>query len=328
MIGALLAYGLTLLCGGAFYVFYPGYLSFYTLILLLLLPPLALLLALLGRRGLRLTVAADKAQALRGEDVSLRLCLHGSQGTAAHLRYRVENLLYPQFSVEGKLKLYAGLITPLPLPSGHCGWLKFTPLSCKVPGWLGMVSLPLPLPEPTLVLVIPQGGQLPEKLELTPSAARPLRPRPGGGPGEEFELRSYRPGDPVKSIHWKLSAKHPGQEPILRETLEPVEEQLAVLYDHFGPPEKLDDVLDQLEGMARYLLPHQRSFSLYWTHPSTGDLTRYLVDCPNAWTRCRAAISAQPAPETAADQAPTLPETAAATWLYLTPGTGKEVDRP
>lgn len=329
MIGGLIAYLLALACGGAFYIFYPGYLSFYALALLLVLPVLALLLALLSCRGLRLTAEADRDQVLRGEAACVRLYLHGPQGAAAILRYRVENLLYPQFTTEGRVKLYAGLFTSLDLPGGHCGWLRFTPLSCRVHGWLGMVSLPLALPEPTLVLMAPRGGLLPGRLELAVPAGRPLRPRPGGGPGEDFELRSYRPGDPVKAIHWKLSAKRPGQEPVLRETLEPVEERLWVLYDHAGPPEELDDVLDQLEGMAGYLLERERSFRLHWVHPTTGEVTRYEVDCPNAWAACRGAILAQAAPLSAPERtghaSPAVGESAV-TWLRLTPGTGKEVE--
>lgn len=328
MTGGLIAYLLALLCGGAFYIFYPGYLSFYTLALLLVLPALALLLALLGHRRLRLTAEADRDQVLRGEEVSLRLYLHGPQGSAAVLRYRVENLLYPQFSSEGRVKLYTGLFTALDLPGGHCGWLRFTPLSYRVPGWLGMVSLPLALPEPTLVLMAPHGDLLPGQLELEAPAGRPLRPRPGGGPGEDFELREYRPGDPVKAIHWKLSAKRPEQEPVLRETLEPVEERLGVLYDHAGSPEELDDVLDQLEGMAGYLLERERSFTLHWVHPVTGAVTCYPVDCPRAWAACQAAILAQAAPSSVAEQSgpADLPGASAVTWLRLTPGTGREVE--
>lgn len=327
MIGGLIAYCLALVCGGAFFLFYPGYFSFYALALLLVLPALALLLALLGRRGLRLTAEGERDRILRGEGACVRLYLHGPQGAAAVLRYRVENLLYPQFTSEGRVKLYAGLFTTLDLPCGHCGWLRFTPLSCKVPGWLGILSLPLALPAPVLTLVAPRGGLLPGALEFTAPVGRPLRPRPGGGPGEDFELRDYRPGDPVKAIHWKLSAKRPGQEPVLRETLEPVEERLGVLYDHAGPPQALDDVLDQLEGMAQALLERERSFTLHWVHPGTGAVTPYTVDCPNAWAACRGAILAQAAPLTVPEQTepPAFPGANAVTWLHLTPGTGREV---
>ena len=34
-----------------------------------------------------------------------------------------------------------------------------------------------------------------------------LKPKHGGGYAEEHELREYRPGDMVNSIHWKLSSK-------------------------------------------------------------------------------------------------------------------------
>ncbi len=100
----------------------------------------------------------------------------------------------------------------------------------------------------------------------------------------------------MTAIHWKLTAKQPGEEPILRETLEPVQTRLAVTYDHFGLAEELDDVLDQLLSLTKYLLSQERSFTLCWSSPADRSLTYYEVDCPKAWGSCYRSIAAQPAP--------------------------------
>ncbi len=327
-----LAYAVTFLCGGAFYLFYPGYLSFYTLALLLCLPPLSLLLALPRRRKVTLGVTADRLCLVRGEEGLLRLWVQGTGGQGVRLTYRLENLLFPSLSREETIPLYEDAPAQLALPTDHCGWLRFTPLRCQVTDWLGLFPLPVPLPEPTLVLVIPQEGALPRGLDLSPQAGRPLRPRTGGGPGEDYELRPYRPGDPVKSIHWKLTAKLPGEEPILRETMEPQEERLAVRYDHFGPPEELDRVLDQLWRLAGYCLDKESTFTLCWTDPDSGAVSWYDVDCPRAWEHCYRDIAAKPAPMSGrrGPEGGIAPPgyTGTVKWIYLTADGGGEAVEP
>ena len=52
--------------------------------------------------------------------------------------------------------------------------------------------------------VSPQPGfNLDEALDTEPV----LKPKLGGGMAEDYDLREYRPGDMLNSIHWKLSSK-------------------------------------------------------------------------------------------------------------------------
>lgn len=299
MVRAWLAYLLTLGCGGAFYLFYPGSLSFYTLLLLLVLPLLSLGLTLLSLRRLSLDVSCSQTVLSKGGAASLRLLLSGSKyaaGASARLSYRLENKLYPQLTEEQTLTLSCNSPQVLDLPTGHCGWLSFSVKTCAVTDWLGLFPLRLKLPAPVLALVWPACDTARLETDLTPAQGRPLRPKPGGGPGEDYELRPYRPGDPVTAIHWKLTAKQPGDDPILRETMEPVEETLAVTYDHFGDPDDVDALLARLEGLERQLLDTQRSFTLCWADPENGLLTLYPIDCPDAWQRCYRVLAASPAP--------------------------------
>lgn len=289
-------YALVLLCGGAFYLFYPKYLSYYTLLLLLCLPLLSLLFTLLSRRRYTLCVTADRGAVIRGEESFLRLAVQGVAGERVKLTYRLENLLHPESGKVDTITLTVGQAKTCLLPSQHCGWLKLTPLRCTLPGWLGILSVPLPLPQPTLVLVLPQSDGAFLSPDLSPQLGARLQPRPGGGPGEEYELRPYRPGDPVNAIHWKLTAKQPSEEPILRETMEPVQARLAVTYDHFGPAAELDDVLDQLQALARRLVDKEYPFTVCWSDPVSQAFTYHDIDCQKAWEACYYKLSAIPAP--------------------------------
>lgn len=301
MVMSWLGYLLTLLCGAAFYLFYPRPLSFYTLLLLLALPLLSLGLALLFLRRLRLEVTGDAHVLTKDNAAVAVLTLQGPKsatGTSTRLTVRLENKLYPQLSEKYTLCLRCNVPQSLELPTGHCGWLALTVQRCIVTDWMGLFPIPVRLPTPALFLVWPQGDPAVfASVDLTPAQGLPLLPRPGGGPGEDYELRPYRPGDAVTSIHWKLTAKQPEDaDPILRETLEPLRETLAVTYDHFGPPSDVDAVLAQLEALQHHLIDAQRPFILCWADPTSGALTYYDVDCPDAWERCCRALAETPAP--------------------------------
>lgn len=301
MVRSWLAYLLTLLCGVAFYLFYPKPLSFYTLMLLLVLPLLSLGLTLFSLRRLVLDVSCHTHVLPKGDAAFAVLTLHGPKtaaGASAKLTLRLDNKLYPQLGEKRTLNLRCNTPHPLELPTGHCGWLELTAERCALTDWLGLFPVPVKTPSPMLALVWPAPDlSAAAETDLTPAQGRPLRPRPGGGPGEDYELRPYRPGDAVTSIHWKLTAKRPEDaDPILRETMEPLQEAIAVTYDHFGDPDDVDALLARLEGLERQLMDAQRPFTLCWADPVSGEVTHYAVDCPDAWQRCRRALAGSPAP--------------------------------
>lgn len=301
MIRGWLAYLLTLLCGGAFYLFYPRPLSFYTLLLLLVLPLLSLGLTLLSLRRLRLEMRCDTPLLFKGEGAFVHVLLRGpktANHATARLTCRLDNKLYPQLTQRETLLLSCNSPQTLELPTDHCGWLVVTVEKCVLTDWLGLFPIPVCLPDPVLALVWPKpGSAAAPSVDLTPTGGVVLRPRPGGGPGEDYELRPYRPGDAVTSIHWKLTAKQPDDaDPVLRETLEPVREAVAVTYDHFGLPDEVDALLARLDALAQQLMEEEQPFTLCWADPDTGGLTYYAIEGSDSWQRCRRALAEAPAP--------------------------------
>ena len=120
-----------------------------------------------------------------------------------------------------------------------------------------------------------------------------LRPRPGGGPGEDYDLRLYRPGDPLRSVHWKLSSKREAL--VVKEVLEPRRAAIVLTYDHFGPPEELDAALERLCALSRWLLARGRPHHIRWADPAGGTAGR-LVDGEEALGACLAQALSTPAP--------------------------------
>lgn len=266
----------------AFFLFFNGFFSFYILLLALLFPLFSLAVSLPGMLTLRPKLAASPAMVRRGEGVdfvlhtetrfglpvgrlSARLvCVNQMTGQTARFR---------RVGAGGSL----GLQLEAAVGERHCGLVHCEVQSLRVYDLLGLFSLPLTPPPAAEALSLPLA--LPAQEEPPRSGrgecAPPLLPRPGGGPGEDYDLRPYRPGDPLRAIHWKLSSKLDAL--VVRETLDPVQVRLALTYDHFGPPEELDLVFDRLDALSRALIAREERHVIHWAHPVSGTPLQHQV---------------------------------------------------
>lgn len=141
------------------------------------------------------------------------------------------------------------------LQAPHCGAVILQRGRVRMYDYLGLFCFRLARMEPQTVLVHP----IAQKPEVLPDLTRYLsfasRPKPGGGYSENHELRLYRPGDSLRQIHWKLSAKT--GKLILREPMEPVKGSALVTLVLSGTPEELDLKLGQLLYVSCWLTEQQ-----------------------------------------------------------------------
>ena len=297
-----ISYAALLLAAILFQIFFRYHLSTFLLALVVALPLLSLLLSLPGALGASLSLASGPNLPRGGQ---ARFTLSLTQRVGFPLPpVKVKLGWANQLTGEGgrtacTLHPRDGQASfPLTVPSPHCGRLV-----CRVErAWacdlLGLFPLPLPGRAEAALLSLPLEGEvhLPEELDSPRSGGVVLKPRPGGGPGEDYDLRDYRPGDPLRSIHWKLSSKK--DELVVRETLEPRQADLILTYDHFGPPEELDGVFDRLSTLSRLLLEKGRAHRIQWAAPVSGE----VEDCPIGGERdlltCLERAFSLPAPET------------------------------
>lgn len=278
--------------------YFETYLTGFLLILALALPALAFLLSLPGMLGLRIRLRPQGPGTVRGGTAFWRL----ETGSRFHLsiaradvRLRFTNRMTGAESSQ-RLRLLGtprGSFLTLPAETAHCGLLEAHVTRLRVCDCLGLFTLYKRLPAPALLPVLPVPVE-PEALPDGQSGPSALSPRRGGGPGEDYEIRPYRPGDPVKMIHWKLTCKR--DETVLREVLEIQKAEPLLTFDHFGPPEALDRVLDRLHALSASLVEEGRPHTVRWLEQGNGQLRSYRVDGRRAMERCIAAILACPAP--------------------------------
>lgn len=178
------------------------------------------------------------------------------------------------------------------LPTEHCGGLEIIPKRIWVYDYLGLLRLPVRKKQSFTVLVRPEAVPLPEPPEMSRYLVNAWKPKPGGGFAENHELRLYRPGDNLRQLHWKLSAKT--GKLILREPMEAMRGLALLTMELSGSAEELDEKLGTLQWLSGYLLskdvPHQlhcltgrgmETFSVKY-EPDIRDMIDGLLRSPGA----------------------------------------------
>ena len=296
-----LAYILVLLCALLFQIFFTAYLASFLLVLCLLFPLFSLLLSLPAMTRCSITLSPSLPEVERGSPCRWVVTVRGGHHLPlARMTYRLkeDNLLTGHHARLRRALSGAseGVRLSEPAYTSHCGMVTCTLSHPRICDLLGLFSVHPKAPPTAQLLVLPRPVE-PEELPQLPQGGREsagLRPRPGGGPGEDYDLRGYRPGDPMRTVHWKLSSKW--DELVVRETLEDQQVALVLTFDLFGAPETLDALFDRLYALSRLLIGRGQPHYIQWAHPESGQPQSHLIDGQRAFLACLVHIFSTPAP--------------------------------
>jgi uncharacterized protein (DUF58 family) len=109
---------------------------------------------------------------------------------------------------------------------------------------LGLFRYRRRTPDAEVSLVLPRFTSLVAHAEVRELEASVAAPRAGSGT-EMFGVREYRPGDPLRRIHWRSSARH--GELVVREYEPPGVQTLGIFCD---PAPATGEVADQIARLA------------------------------------------------------------------------------
>lgn len=181
----------------------------------LVFPVLLRVLLFADRRQMQISIETRPAS-VAGQNLSIYLQVRSSRWIAA-------GMLEAVLEVENKL---LGAMETIPVTIGLSRravavYLPYTPKGCgqteirlkqiRCCDIMGLNTVTVETPKPARVTVYPErlplGVSADSSLSGFQEGAQQTISRRGNDPSEVFELREYRPGDDVRSIHWKLSGK-------------------------------------------------------------------------------------------------------------------------
>ncbi|MBQ1489476.1 MAG: DUF58 domain-containing protein [Eubacterium sp.] len=308
-----LAVLLLLFLGGVIaYVFSDAYYAAAFLLFLILAVLAALLLVAISGRKLSMT-GNNEGAGRRGEPAALTLHLaNGSRIPASNVKlsFQIRNLLTDEsFPVEQSISLGSRKTTDftVPLPSDHCGSLALTDgkVECGEPFGLFHRRRSFTMDGHYSVLPRETGVHLSEGqiMQYDMESYKYSMEHSGGDPSETFQIREYRRGDPVRGIHWKLSAKT--GETMLREPGLPVENNILLVIDKCQQlnPSQIDDIADLAISISRDLLEQEIVHTVGWYDHLRGGYSLGYVSDEASLLNCYTAFLTSPFRESEASSA-------------------------
>jgi uncharacterized protein (DUF58 family) len=233
-----------------FLIFYRQWLAWLVLGGVVLVPVFSLLVSLPAMVTSRLEVPLPQRLA-SGTEARLSLdCKSPLITPAWGCRVQVTNL------ITGKThRLRPGDL----LPTEHCGTLLCKISRPRVCDYLGLFCLPLHCQREHRVIVEPRQVPMENPWEADADTAFSWKPKKDGF-SENHELRLYAPGDSLRQIHWKLSAKT--GKLIIREPMVPDPGRVLVQLELKGSADQLDRLLGRCLWLSRRLLEQGIPFEL------------------------------------------------------------------
>lgn len=252
MAGRRIGYLGVLLWSVVFYVLYKEWVAWLLLVAVAVLPWFSLLVSLPAMILTKIRIVCP-ATVPAGQEATVTLA------AACPL---------PTPPIRGKLILERPLAgdrskCPCPgkIPTGHCSGVICKGRKVWIYDYLGLFRHSVSSVEWGKTAVMPRPVPMDSQPLTREAAAVRFRPKPGGGFGENHDLRLYRPGDDLRQIHWKMSAKM--GKPILREPLEPIRSRNLVIVSLSGDADALDRKLGQLLWLGNALLEQGTVFELH-----------------------------------------------------------------
>ena len=235
----------------AFYALYPYWVSQYFVVVALLLIPFDLLVSMPGMLTKRISLSVPSMLDIGSEGMIFITTFQKRPFPSGLIRARLVTISSDSKASRRILccpedgSRFSAIID-----TSHCGLTVFEISRLHITSVLGLFSLIIGVDCRAEVLILPTSVK-PKHIVSLPRGVV-LNPKPGGGFSENSDLRPYRKGDPIRSIHWKLSAKFDSI--IIREPLVPPQHSRLVRLAEWSGVRERDTILGRFRWISDYLL--------------------------------------------------------------------------
>ncbi|OGO87993.1 MAG: hypothetical protein A2Y15_03210 [Clostridiales bacterium GWF2_36_10] len=282
MIKRWIIYIATIIGAITFYGVYDGYISYFILITVILFPFFSLAISLFSMLRIKFNLVPLPIEIRKSEVVSARININPRTWlpiSQVNITYTANNVTLGRNSslvtvmIFGSYKSYVSL----QLNTEHVGCINLDIKKIRVFDYLGLFSLSLKTPEKRRILIMPK-IERPDPMPILPIdkvGSKGLKPKPGGGFSEDYDLREYRIGDPLNAIHWKLTSKF--DKIIVKEPLVSEKGKIFICFNLFGNAEEVDNIFGQISYIAHIFLRRMIEFNLCW-YGKEGNLNVFNIN--------------------------------------------------
>ena len=247
-------YSISLISTFIFFLFYKMWVSWYCLIVLMVLPFLALIVTVIASQTVNFSIDNPSAT-VKGKPAFIKLTIKGIASVFSFYKIKMISTDHMTGEVDKKVIVICDNgVTKIPLDTKHCGAYSFKLSKLKVYDLLGFFHFDLNVNKDIEFLVKPSPempGYMPDMFGFK---AKNLR-KSSKPNSEIYDIRDYQAGDPVKSIHWKMSAKK--DKYLVKEPLEEYGGYSRVILQMTDDRDELDLHLGQILFTSKFFIDHE-----------------------------------------------------------------------
>ncbi len=238
-----------------FFLFYQMWLAWYCLVVVLLIPPIALISCILN--SMFTTLKLDVPKNIKMGDNTGLLLIAETPSIFSFSICRVTvtstEVMTERVSKKRKVEIDSRGKKEIPIDTTHCGAFVYNIKKVRMYDLFKLFFIPKRITFSQEVLVRP----LPVIPEVLPDSngfkARMLK-KSSQSYSEIYDVRDYVVGDPIKNIHWKLSAKR--DKILVKEPQEHCYGHARIYLELKNDREQMDRKLGELLFTSNYFLEH------------------------------------------------------------------------
>lgn len=259
-----------------------GYISVYyanmalcaLFLIMLVLPIISLVIVLLRRFSMRLKVSAEDMTVNFNEEIESKIILYGLPFMSQpqfNCKLRMTNLLtdrvYERIVPISRSFFQISSVTETHLKSDECGMIELSLAPSKLRDSLGLFSFKMfrkPRAITAIITVLPKISDIPVKISGTTAnyfsnTEVYSTEKSGDDPSEVFDVREYRPGDKLRSVHWKQTARTGTM--TVKEMSLPLESSAAII---LNCTDDLSNVMNFVTSLSLSLLNEECRHKIYY----------------------------------------------------------------
>ena len=269
MLKTWVVYSVSLFSTFIFFLCYKMWVSWFCLIVMLLVPFISLGMCLIAARTF--TFKSESPGSCPLGDPSFIKITTG--GVASYFSFcRIKAAVTDRMAGETRkltIMVHDSGVTKIPLDTSHCGSYSYRMIKLDIYDLFGFFRISRNINKDNEFLVKPVPSMPDVMPDMYGFKAKNLRK--AKLPNTEiYDIRDYQTGDPVKSIHWKMSAKK--DKLLVKESLEEYGGHSRVLLKLTSDRDKLDLHLGQILFTSRFFIEHETSHKIRIIPPDRSEV--------------------------------------------------------
>ncbi|MBO4494412.1 MAG: DUF58 domain-containing protein [Clostridiales bacterium] len=238
-----------------FFLYYQMWLSWYCLLIILLILPVSLISAIVN--GIFTTAVFKAPKNVRmNEEAEITVCTENRSlfsFSICRLCLVSRDLMTDVTKKYKKVEFESRGEMSFPINTEHCGTYEFTATRLRVYDLFRLFYFPkrIKLKEEVVIRPVPV---VPDVMPESNGFKAKVLKKSNASYSEIYDVRDYVVGDPIKNIHWKLSAKR--DHVLVKEPQEACYGHARVYVELKNDREQMDKRLGELLFTSTYFLNH------------------------------------------------------------------------